>query len=268
MPELPEVETIARQIRQSYLNLEIKTIEAQPVKIFQNISAEEFCFRLQGKKLNSVNRYGKYLIWKLENFFAVYHLGMSGIFLRNIKYSRYPKYIHICFQFEDGQWLFFQDVRKFSKIFLYSNKPKFNNIGIDPLTKKFTLNKFKELLNLSGMNIKTFLMDQKFIAGIGNIYANEALFLAGIVPFRPANQIKAEEAERLFKAIQQVLTQAIQNFGTSYSVYRTVEGNAGDNQNYLKIYQREGEDCFRCGARIMRTVINSRSTFYCPNCQK
>ena len=268
MPELPEVETIARQLKKHYLGKVITEVKAKPARIFINCKPKEFSGLLVNKKLKSIDRYGKFMIWQVDGIFPVFHLGMSGIFIQEKKKTLYPKHIHVSFKFADNSSLYFQDVRKFGKIFLYKKRPKFSDLGPDPLAENFTLNNFRKLLNLSGVGIKSFLMDQHRVAGIGNIYANEALYLAGINPFRPANSIKPKESEKLYQAIRFVLEEAISHFGTTYTAYQTVEGNNGENQNFLKVYQKENEPCERCGGKISKVLINNRSTFYCKKCQK
>lgn len=268
MPELPEVETIVRQIKPLYLGKTITHIKANPVRIFKNTSAKDFASALINKKLCSIRRYGKFLIWQVGDVHPVFHLGMSGIFIRNKSNSLYPQHIHITFKFEDGSYLYFQDVRKFSKVFLYNYNPKFENLGLDPTNKNFTLIKFKKLLHLSGITIKSFLMDQHRIAGIGNIYANESLFEAEINPFKPANKLSDKEENRLYSSIKMILEQAIKHFGTTYTSYRTVEGKVGENRDLLKVYHKVGKPCPRCGNVISKTIINSRSTFFCKACQK
>ncbi len=268
MPELPEVETVARQIRSQFLNKRITEVIAQPAIIFRDITAAQFASELAGKKLDAVRRYGKFLFWQTGNLFPMFHLGMSGIFLRDKKLSMYPQHIHISFEFEDGGNLYFQDARKFSKVYLLRQEPDFDNLGVDPSKENFTLINFRKLLNLKKMNIKTLLMDQKIIAGIGNIYASEILFGCGIRPTRSADSLSSKAAERLFYEIKRVLNAAIQRFGTTYTAYRTVDGSAGTNQNFLKVYQREGEPCIHCGRPIKKIIQNSRSTFYCPKCQR
>ncbi|MFZ0389316.1 MAG: bifunctional DNA-formamidopyrimidine glycosylase/DNA-(apurinic or apyrimidinic site) lyase [Calditrichia bacterium] len=267
MPELPEVETIARQIRRYFLNRTIKHIEAKPVKIFQNVTALEFQQALSGKPVQSVNRIGKYLWWQVGDVFPVFHLGMSGIFIRDKKQSRQPKHIHISFIFQDGEKLYFQDVRKFSKIYLYGEAPQFPDLGVDPANGEFSLSKLQELLRPQKMNIKSFLMNQNIIAGIGNIYASEILFNAGISPFRSSRSIKGDEIEKLFQSIQKILEDAIRNYGTTYSAYQTVEGQSGRNQEFLKVYQRADKPCYNCGGTVEKIVQNSRSTFFCKKCQ-
>lgn len=268
MPELPEVETVVRQLRTHYLHRTISKVEARPCRIFQNVTAAEFARALQGKKIQAIKRYGKFFYWEAEEVYPLFHLGMSGIFIRDRSASRYPQHIHLSFFFESGLALFFQDVRKFSKIYLYQKPPDFGHLGLDPVTKNFTLNKLKKLLNLKSMNLKSFLMDQKIIAGIGNIYASEILFDAGISPLRRSNRLSGREAERLFHSIRRILNLAIERFGTTYSAYRTVEGESGQNQRFLKVYHRAGEPCVKCGNPILKIVQNNRSTFYCPHCQR
>lgn len=267
MPELPEVETIARQLRQYFLGKRLSSIEARQVRIFQNINAEEFCANLRGRKLISIDRYGKFLYWNMEGFYPVFHLGMSGIFLKEKSQSNYPQHIHISMTFNQNLNLYFQDVRKFSKIFLYHKKPNFSQLGIDPTCKNFTLNNLKKLLNLRSVNIKNILMDQGIIAGIGNIYANEILYDARIYPLRPANSLNSNEIRQIYHSIKKIMNLAVERFGTTYSAYRTVQGNTGDNQNFLKVYQKEGTTCPVCGTVIEKMFVSSRSTFYCKKCQ-
>ena len=268
MPELPEVETVARQLKSYYLGKIITEVETKPGRIFINCTPKEFSQALINKKLQNIDRYGKFLIWEVDGIFPVFHLGMSGAFFRDRNKTSYPKHIHLSFKFSDNSRLFFQDIRKFGKILIFKDKPQFPELGPDPFSENFTLINLRELLNLSAVVIKTFLMDQHRIAGIGNIYANEILYRAGISPFRPARSINRKEAEKLFQAIRYILQKAISNFGTTYSVFQTVEGIDGENQNFLKVYQKEGKTCSRCGGEIKKVYINKRSTFFCEKCQK
>lgn len=268
MPELPEVETIRRQLLHTYKGGLITQLGAKKVRIFQNCTPTEFTTRLTGKKIIDIKRYGKFCIFVCEDVFPVFHLGMSGIFLKDKKDSRYPQHIHVQFYFDSGKELHFQDVRKFSKIWLFNEQPKFPGLGIDPTTRKFTLNNFQELLNLKQMNIKSFLMNQRNIAGIGNIYANEILFNAGISPLRKLNKLTKQESLKLYNSVKFIIKEATGKFGTSYSAYRTISGDQGRNQHFLRVYQRYKQKCFKCNTVIEKVVIESRSTFYCPNCQK
>jgi formamidopyrimidine-DNA glycosylase len=268
MPELPEVETIRRQLVPIYLGETIDHVKCQKVRIFQNVTPEKFARSLTARKILDISRYGKFCIFYFDGVYAMFHLGMSGIFLNNKQTSLHPQHIHIEIHFASGKSLYFQDVRKFGKVWLFTRKPEFANLGIDPTTRKFTLNNFRKLVTLKQMNIKFLLMNQSVLAGIGNIYANEVLFNSRISPLRKSNELTEKEISNLYSSIKLILGQAIVKFGTSYSAYRTVSGDRGSNQNFLKVYQRAGQACYRCGRTIKKIVMGSRSTFYCPNCQK
>jgi len=268
MPELPEVETIANQLRKHYEGRQIIEVVAWPARIYKNVNPTEFQETVSGKKLENISRYGKFMIWKAEDVYPVFHLGMSGIFIGDRNKSHYPQHIHISFTFENGKELFFQDVRKFSKVWLYKQYPNFTDVGEDVLSEKFALNKFKKLLNLRSISIKNLLMDQTMMAGIGNIYASEILFDARIHPDRKSSELNNAEIHRMYRSVKKILTQAIDRFGTTYTAYLTVEGTPGENQNFLRVYQRDGQECVNCQTLIKKYTLNSRSTFYCPKCQK
>ncbi|GAB4335029.1 MAG: DNA-formamidopyrimidine glycosylase [Calditrichia bacterium] len=268
MPELPEVETIARAIRERYLGKEILRVFAWESRIYKDINANEFASRLSGRRINAVHRVGKYLYFDCGDCYPIFHLGMSGIFLQSRTQSKYPQHIHLEIHFKDGSELCFQDVRKFGKIKLSYHPPQFPELGVEPLSEEFTLHKFSKMLNLKAVRIKNFLMDQSRVAGIGNIYASEALFRAGIHPLRESNSLNREESEKLYLSIREVLREAIERFGTTYSAYRTVTGETGENQNFLNVYQRNGLPCPVCGSEIQKIIVNSRSTFFCENCQR
>ncbi len=269
MPELPEVETIRRQLLPIYRSEVLSEISFsdRAASLFQNCDVQLFRAALLGKSIADLQRTGKYLVFDLTDIFPVFHLGMSGIFLQEKSQSRYPQHVHVCMHFESGKHLYFQDMRRFGKIWLYRENPQFHNLGIDPISGDLTLNHFKELLQKSNMNAKLFLMDQHKLAGIGNIYASEILFKAGISPFRKTEDLKDSEIQRMYDAVLQILNMAIDRFGTTYSAYRTVTGQTGENQHFLKVYQRMGLPCFHCGQEIIKRMLGNRSTFYCENCQ-
>jgi len=269
VPELPEVETIRRQllpIYQSEVFAEI-TFSENAASLLQNCDVQLFCAALPGKSIADLQRTGKYLLFDLTDIFPVFHLGMSGIFLQEKSHSRYPRHVHVSMHFESGKHLYFQDMRRFGKIWLYQQKPRFDNLGVDPINGGLTLKHFQEILQKRDMNIKLFLMDQHKLAGIGNIYASEILFDAAISPFRKTGDLQTSEIQAMYAAIHRILNAAIDRFGTTYSAYRTVTGQAGENQNFLKVYQRGGLPCYQCGQEIIKTMLGNRSTFYCENCQ-
>lgn len=268
MPELPEVETIRRQLLPLYRGKEIADVRLKTPQLLKNCEPAFFSDALRGQTIENMSRKGKFLIVECSHAFPVFHLGMSGIFLKDPAESRYPQHIHLDIDFTDGSALYFQDMRKFGKIWLYQDYPALPNLGIDPISEALSEVQLKEFLGKRSIGMKNFLMNQKPITGIGNIYASEILFRAGISPYRRTDEVNAGEVKALHESIHTILEDAIDRFGTTYSAYRTVEGESGSNQNFLKVYQREGLPCTKCGSSILKSVIGSRSTFFCDNCQQ
>lgn len=268
MPELPEVETIRLQLLPVAQGREIETVRVHNLVQLQNCSVREFRKALQGRRIKDISRRGKYLIFHCAPAFAVFHLGMSGIFLRSRRDSRFPQHIHVDIKLKGDGHLYFQDARKFGKIWLFDQPPQLPQLGIDPISDRLTAADFQHMLQGSQTNIKLFLMDQSRIAGIGNIYASEMLHRAKISPLRRAGELNPVEVKTLHRALKKILSSAIENFGTTYSAYRTVNGSTGRNQNFLKVYQREALPCLTCGESIRKVIQGSRSTFYCPRCQQ
>jgi formamidopyrimidine-DNA glycosylase len=183
------------------------------------------------------------------------------------------QYIHHIFYLKSGRTLEFSDVRKFGKIILFNTDKieeasEIKSLGIDAMSEKFTLEKLNEILDGKKTKIKLLLMDQSKIAGVGNIYASEILFEAGIMPTRPADKIDKGELKKLYKSIKNVLNKAVELRGTSDSDYRDTAGAPGGFQKVLKVYRRTGKKCQRCGTIVQREKIGQRGTFYCPRCQK
>lgn len=268
MPELPEVETIRRQLLPLYRGETIRKAILKTPRLLKNASAKDFRRSLPGKTIEDFRRRGKFLIIHCGEVYPVFHLGMSGIFLKDKAESRYPQHIHLEMIFDSGKQLYFQDMRKFGKIWLYKKPPEFPGLGVEPLGEELSGERLAEMLKGKQMNIKQFLMGQEIIAGIGNIYASEILFAAKISPLRKTNSLQPPEIAVLHREIGAILSAAVERFGTTYSAYRTVEGVSGQNQNFLKVYQRAEEACYTCGKKIRKIVLGSRSTFYCENCQR
>ncbi|MGH1363546.1 MAG: bifunctional DNA-formamidopyrimidine glycosylase/DNA-(apurinic or apyrimidinic site) lyase [Calditrichia bacterium] len=267
MPELPEVETTRRQLLPICKGETISEVLIHQPVLLKNCDAEQFRYDLVGRTIEDIDRLSKYLIFRCGEVFPVVHLGMSGVFLKDRADSKYPKHIHIEWTFESGKQLFYQDMRRFGKVWLYHHYPVFEKLGIDPISQTLTLEKLSELLDKRSTTMKLFLMDQQKLSGIGNIYASEILFESEILPQRLSTSLSEEEREKLFEQIHAVLKWAINNFGTTYSAYQTVNGEAGKMQTYLKTYQRHGEPCKRCTGIIEKEVMGSRSTFFCRSCQ-
>jgi len=292
MPELPEVETIKRTLQKAIVGKTIKNIEVRKAKIFQGRPQEVI-----GRKIEGIERRGKMLIIKLSGDKAlVIHFKLTGQMvwaeenskfeIRNSKFvvlghpipfagTELPaKTTHVIFEINGGK-LFYNDLRQFGWIKVISNiKYQISNIvgelGAEPFDKEFTTEYLQQIFSRSSKPIKLVLMDQSKIAGVGNIYANEALFEAGILPTKPAKRLRNEEIEKLRGAIIKVLEEGIKYGGSSAKdeAYIKPTGEPGSYQQHFRVYQRAGEKCRKCGAIIKRINLGGRGTFFCPNCQE
>lgn len=258
----------------------IKTVEVFLPKIVK-ADLKFFKKAVSGATIKDVRRRAKLLILELDNNYALaIHLKMSGqlvyIGRRTARYNgQKGKYTHLIYYFTDGSKLIHNDLRQFGYIKLIPSDKlkelleKKENYGPEPLNKDFTLKVFEGLLKkYPKKRIKPLLMDQTFLAGIGNLYADEILFASGVLPTRPTGQIKPAEVKKFYQNIKKILTLAIKHRGTSADLYIDAQGKKGNFLSKLKIYQREGKKCFRCGTKIKRIKINGRSAFFCPRCQK
>lgn len=264
MPELPEVEVIRNELKSNIINQEIKNIEVYWHKTFVNLCQES----PNNQQIFDIDRLGKYIIFILEKDFLIVHLRMTGqlIFNKNNNYSK--NHLRASILMHSGDNLNFYDARKFGRIYYVDDlKSFFTKVGIDALSQEFTNKYFEELLSNKNCGIKSFLLDQKYIAGLGNIYIDESLFISGIHPKKLTSEINHKKTQLLFTNIKKILNSAIANMGTTISDYRTSGGGFGTNQNLLKVYGREGNACFKCGSGIKKIRINSRGTHYCPVCQ-
>lgn len=275
MPELPEVETVVRGLKKTIIGKKIINVTVLDHRPLKNITAQKFKKFLQDQQVESVERFGKYIhiIFK-SNKCIVSHLRMTG------KYVYFPgtkldeetkKHIRVIFHFSDKTLLLFKDLRIFGTIVTYDKDcliEEKNKIGVEPLSKEFTAEHLLEQAKNRKLAVKQFLLDQKVVAGLGNIYVCEALFHAKINPEIAANKLTLEQANILIKKIQSVLKLAIKNNGTSVSDFRNVDDKSGTFQNMLKVYQKEGQLCSICKkGTILRIKQGQRSTFYCPVCQ-
>ncbi len=266
MPELPEVETIVRQLRPVLIG---KTFQKVTVHWNRSVvgDAQALAGELTGRSIMDIFRRGKYICFSLDDGRnLVIHLRMSG----RLVYSpaeKDNKYLRVTFVFCEDCMLHFIDMRKFGKIRLYtSRQPLLPGLGPEPLEVEIVEKALSE--TKSGKAIKTLLLDQSFLAGIGNIYADEALFAAGIRPRTPALRVSKARRRRLAAAIPLVLQAAIHHEGTTLSDYRPPGSERGNNQFYLKVYGRENQPCTKCGSNIRRMKINGRSAHFCPRCQR
>jgi formamidopyrimidine-DNA glycosylase len=278
MPELPEVETIRRDLDKEVVGKRIKTVEATGLRtIRRHKTKKNFISKLEGRKITAIQRKGKYLLLKLDDGnLLVVHLGMSGQLLR-AKGVKEPllKHTHVVFTFTQGGQLRYVDPRTFGELFvtqpddLMSEVPELAHLGFDPLDDIMSWTQFGDMLHQKKTKLKALLMDQRFLAGIGNIYSDEILFAAGLRHDRGSESLTAQEVRRLYRAMVETLQEAIKHRGSSLAdeQYRDLFGEVGDFQSLHKVYDREGEPCRRCRSVIVRVKLNSRSSFLCEQCQ-
>lgn len=271
MPELPEVETISRGLANAVEGKTVAGVEVVLAKIAIAPPGVDFARALAGERIVRVGRRAKYVLVELGSGRRLtVHLRMTGRLIVEPPGTpdRYP-YTHVVLTFTDGWRLCFADVRQFGRIRLLEAGESWDaDGGREPLTEDFTSEAFVSMLDGRRTAIKTFLLDQRHISGIGNIYACEALWQAGIRPSRRSYQLTKPARRRLHGAIRDVLLRSIEARGTSVDDYVDAEGLKGGFQNELSVYGRLGEPCRRCGKPIVRTVIGQRGTWWCRGCQK
>ena len=272
MPEMPEVETIKRDLEKRVKGKKIDRVIIKNKKSVKLPAPTEFIRRMEGKVFIRVERRGKFLLLGLDSEDSlVIHLKLTGRLIYSKKGEELD-YTRVVFVFQDHTQLSFTDVRGFGGIWLIPDRdfqriPTLDNLGPEPLEESFTVAKFRELLKGKRGKIKSLLMDQEFIAGVGNIYSQEALFLSQIHPERSPSSLAEEEIEKLYKNLRQILKEAISYRGSSVDAYVDLEGKKGNFESQLKVYGREGKACSKCGATIKRIDISGRGTYFCPNCQ-
>ena len=271
MPELPEVQTIVSELKNIIIGAEILDI-----KVFRNSaiigSSDSFIHSVKNKKFLNVIRKGKYIILELsggQNLFV--HLRMTGKLIYLDSFNKPAKHDRVAFFLGDKKFLVFNDIRSFGKI-EHCNDPKNHKglglLGMDALDKKLDVATIKNLIEKCSLAIKTKLLDQKFIAGIGNIYASEILFDAEINPLTPAKDLNNNQIQRMLKATRKILKKAVEKNGTTISDYQRVDKKTGEFQNFLKVYQKQNQKCPTCKTLIQKIKLNQRSTYFCPQCQK
>ncbi len=274
MPELPEVETIVIGLRELIIGHTINDVIIKEKNIIAFPSPKEFQKELLKKSITAIDRRGKYILIRIEgNKTLVIHLRMTGRLLVKPRGLSYDKHTHIIFKFDDEMDLRFHNVRKFGRMYLvdsgdYGPAGGLDKLGPEPLSEEFTLEVFMEIINTRKTNIKSLLLNQSFLAGLGNIYVDEALFRAFISPRRKADNLSDQEKQRLYQAIRSVLKSGVESGGTTFSDYLNAKGEKGNFQKQLKVYQQEDKECPNCGHRIIKEKIAGRGTHYCPDCQK
>jgi len=278
MPELPEVETIKNQLADKIIGKKIVKVEIRLAKLIKGVSALVFKNKLKNAIIQDVSRRAKLLIIKISGGYSLLiHLKLTGqlIFMEHgTDNMEHQKYTHLIYHFSDKSALIYNDLRQFGYVKLVKTADleeifEQEKYGPEPLKKDFTLKKFQEiLLKKPRLKIKPLLMDQSFIAGIGNIYAQEACFCAKILPTRIVKSLSDKEIKNLYHCLISILKQAIKDKGSSVENYVDASGKKGNYVSKLKVYGRENLKCFRCGHRIEKMVLGGRGTYYCSSCQK
>ena len=274
MPELPEVQTIVNDLNAA--NIAGKTIMGAKVFWSRTIaepSARAFCSRIKGKKISAIRRRGKFIVFDFnKKDHMLLHLRMSGrLHLVPCDLPR-KKHEHVILSFKDGRQLRFHDTRKFGRFYLISDDEKIlGRLGPEPLASSFTLKIFARSLSARKRLLKPLLLDQTFIAGLGNIYVDEALWESKIDPRRIAASLSKSEIRALHRAIPRVLKRGLKNLGTSLGTGKTnfysIAKHQGRNRDELKVFRRTDQPCPRCQATIRRIIVGQRSTHICPRCQ-
>jgi formamidopyrimidine-DNA glycosylase len=266
VPELPEVEITRENLERWLGHRTIKRARVQDRRVLRGQSVRRVQTVLAGARLQGIHRRGKYLIWRLvDRPSAVTHLGMSGKFVLRHRDDPDPSATCVTLELEDGSRVVYSDTRRLGRFQIEEGetRERLARIGIDALDRGLTTLRLRELLRSARLPIKSFLMDQHRVAGLGNIQSVEALFQARIHPSRPASRLSEEEIGRLQKAIHVTLRQTLRRERSAEIRYL----QEADWQNTFLVYDREGEPCLRCGAPVRRTVHSGRSTYYCATCQ-
>jgi formamidopyrimidine-DNA glycosylase len=269
MPELPEVETICNNLRlgnghPSLLGMTIHAAQVYWARTLETPSVNEFKERVRGQIIESLGRRGKFLIFTLSHDTLLFHLRMSGDLLVELNTEDVPVHHRMVLALEENLRLAFNDPRKFGRVWLVTDPQSVTgSLGPEPLDPDFTPEIFYRRLQARRRQLKPLLMDQTFLAGLGNIYTDEALFLTGIHPLTLSDSLRRDQVDLLLQNIRQVLMEGIRRNGASIDwVYR-----GGEFQNYFRVYGRTGEACLVCGSEIQRILVGQRSTHFCPHCQ-
>jgi formamidopyrimidine-DNA glycosylase len=291
MPELREVETIRRALEKPLEGRRIRSAELRLPRLLLGFPPAELPAKLKGQRIEKVIRRGKYLVFELTKDALVIHLGMTGQVTHSaadaVEDGRFrttvtglqkpvgahpvDKHTHLLLHLGDGSRMMFRDPRTFGKILLlpkadWEHHPRLGKLGPEPLTMKPVAHA-KDIPSNSLRPVKALLLDQEFLAGVGNIYADEALFLSGIHPKRAVKTLKEPEKLAMLEAVKVVLKKGIKYQGTTFSDYRKPDGGKGDNYERLQVYGRGGKPCRVCGTILHKTVVAQRGTVFCPVCQ-
>ncbi len=275
MPELPEVETVRQTLRKHILGRNIVDIDIRLRRLIRRPEViEEFRLMLIGQTIQEIERRGKYLLLQIPPYTLVSHLRMEGKYSIHQQGDEIEKHTHVIFTLDDHSELRYRDVRTFGTFDLvpqgqYESISGLASLGPEPLEDTFTLEIFRDICSKkTSRNIKAFLLDQTNIAGLGNIYVDEALFYAKIHPEREVSSLRKEELEQLYIGIRKSLSDGVKAGGATVRSYRNSDGEMGYFQLQIEVYGRKGMPCNQCGTPIERIVVAGRGTHICPKCQK
>ena len=271
MPELPEVETVVRNLRAPLIGHTVETMWHDWERTIHSPAPEEFAARINGQTFLAVNRRAKYILCELDHDILVVHLKMTGRLYVAAADAIHDadRWVHFKLGLDGGKELRFSDARKFGKVYLTSDITTITGkLGPEPLEDAFTVDLFRERLQGRKKQIKALLLDQTFIAGVGNIYADESLFRAKIHPMRGSDSLTDDEIIALHGTVRDALNAGITHEGASINWYRKPDGTQGESQNHFYVYGRDGEPCETCGTPISKIRVAQRGTHYCPSCQR
>ena len=273
MPELPEVETVKETLKLKLIGKKIKDIKIYYDGIIAYPDVKEFCSQIKNLTIKDITRRGKWLMFDLDKYYLLSHLRMEGKYFFKSKDDKLDNHEHVVFILDDNQELRYRDTRKFGKMYLIKKEDinsigPIKDLGLEPwdinLTKEYLKNKYKN----KKLPIKTVLLDQSIIVGIGNIYADEILFLSKLNPLIKCCDLKDNDLDNIIKYTKEVLEKAIKLGGTTIRTYTSVDGVHGRFQNELLIHGKDKSDCPTCGQPIEKIRVGGRGTYYCSNCQK
>lgn len=273
MPEMPEVESIVVGIRPFVRKRKIVKVDILKGDVIKYPSAKEYQKQLEGKVINDLTRRGKYIIMHLDDeWLNVIHLRMTGKLLYRTLLQEVDKYSCIVYYLDNGEKIIYADIRRLGTLDLIKTDelPRIKglySLGAEPLSKEFTVDYLQDCLSGNKGKIKPFLLNQKYIAGLGNIYVDEALAISKIHPETIAHTLKSVEIKALHEAINKVIAEGIKDGGTSFRDYRNGLGEKGSHQDKLYVYNRQGQPCRFCQTSIEKMTLNGRGTHYCPKCQ-
>ena len=272
MPEMPEVETVRRTLTPLAVGKTIKRVDVWYDKVIIG-DMKSFQQQLKGKTIEKIDRYGKYLLFRLGDLTIVSHLRMEGKYRLTTADAPREKHEHLQFVFTDGSALRYDDVRKFGRLQLVTTGTErivtgIKRLGPEALSPEFAEDYLAKALKNKTKKVKNLLLDQTVVAGLGNIYVDEVLWQAKINPVAEPKDLTKQQVQDLYEAINSTIKEATKLGGTTVHSFLNAEGQAGGYQDRLEVYGRAGEDCLRCGKKLVKIKVNGRGTTYCPNCQR